>query len=497
MIGARLGVSSGQVQSRFDMEAEGGLFATRVAILKENLYGVDLDPKAVEIAQLNLMIRAAESRHRLPTLEKNIRVGNSVIDDPQVAGARAFPWNERFPEIMRGGGFDVVIGNPPYVRPHRIPPPEKSYFWRNTKTFRAKSDLYACFIERSIGLLRPKGIVSLIIPHTWTSLESFFYLRKEILENCRVNKLVQLPKKVFQDATVETCIVVLEKEPSGERRANNEVVVTRLDEGQGETEVKRFRQSEILRNHLYNFELYSESEANSIFRKLAKLPKLKSLVNFTYGLKTGDDDTFISTERRDSSSMPLLRSADISRYSSSYKGEFVWYRPELMTANKLTARPGNRERFEQPKLIMSRMGKALVGTYDSEGFFVKDCMLLAPKRTNVSLLYLLGLLNSRLLNYYYRNFFVTVDVLKNALLSLPVSKAEEVDVRRMEGLVKRALVLREDRSLRSQTALTDDARQRITDEIHALDLAIDDLVYRLYGLTAKERAIVEKDPYAS
>ena len=100
-------------QKRFDPENEGRLVGLSADILQSNLFGVDLDPRAVEIAQLNLMIRAAESRHRLPTLERNLRVGNSVIADPTV-DPRALDWSKAFPGPMDAGGFDVIVTNPPY-----------------------------------------------------------------------------------------------------------------------------------------------------------------------------------------------------------------------------------------------------------------------------------------------------------------------------------------------------------------------------------------------
>jgi type I restriction-modification system DNA methylase subunit len=483
--------SGGAVQAKFDSELGTLPYAVRTAILKENLFGVDLDPKAVEIAQLNLMIRAAESRERLPTLEKNVRAGNSLIDDPAVAGTHAFSWQERFPDAMGEGGFDVVVGNPPYVRPHRIPTLEKEYFWKNFKTFRAKSDLYACFIERSIQLLRPGGVAGLIVPQTWTSLESFVHLRQQILETCRVVRLVQLPKKVFQEATVETCIIILEKERSRDKRMGNKVAVSRLDEQGVETKVKEFRQSDILENHLYNFELYSDSSADSIFQKLSKLPKLGSVVDFSYGLKTADDAKFVSGVKRDSDSKPLLRSADVARYTLRYKGEFVWYRPDLMTSNKSTARPGDKERFERPKLIVSRMGKQLVGTYDDHGYFVKDGMLLSPRDSSVSLLFVLGVINSRLLNYVYRSFFVTIDVLKNALLSLPFPNADKRAQEQVATLAGKLLRIHEQIS-RFGEVLTDE-RSRLSEEALTVEKTLDELVYEMYGLTPEERQVIESE----
>ena len=92
-----------------------------------------------------------------------------------------------------------------------------------------------------------------------------------------------------------------------------------------------------------------------------------------------------------------------------------------MKANRSTARPGEAARFESEKIMVARMGKELMASYDAGGLYVKDAMLLLPKSdSNYSLKYLLALINSRLLGYFYQEFFITIDVLKNAILDLPI-----------------------------------------------------------------------------
>lgn len=169
--------NGGLEQTKIDLTGESIVYGRKVEILKNNIFGVDLDPKAVEIAQLNLLLKAAEKKHRLPMLQENIKVGNSLIDDQTIAGDKAFKWEKEFKEIIDNGGFDVVIGNPPYVRPHNLNPKDKEFFWKNLKTFKAKSDLYNCFMEKGITLLKEKGLFAFIVPHTWISLESFFEIR--------------------------------------------------------------------------------------------------------------------------------------------------------------------------------------------------------------------------------------------------------------------------------------------------------------------------------
>jgi hypothetical protein len=164
-----------------------------------------------------------------------------------------------------------------------------------------------------------------------------------------------------------------------------------------------------------------------------------------------------------------------------------------MIRNRKTARPGEAARFEAEKIMVARMGKALIATYDSGGLYVKDAMLLLHNDGNYSLKYLLGVINSRLLNYFYREFFVTIDVLKNALLNLPIrpinfsDHADKARHDRMVTLVEKMLDLHK----RLTAAQDAGERGRLQRLIDSTDRQIDLLVYELYGLTAEEIAIVE------
>jgi len=427
-------------QTQLDTTGTGVTYSRKLNILQNNIFGVDLDKQAVEIAQLNLLLKIAERGRRLPLLQQNIKSGNSLIDDHEVAGDKAFKWEEEFKEIMQEGGFDVIIGNPPYVRPHRISRTDKEFFWKNLKTFKAKSDLYNCFMEKSIDLLKEGGLFSFIVPHTWTSLESFYEIRKYILDNCKIVKLVQLPKKVFQDATVETMIFVLSKEPNKKKRDRNKVIVESLNERRELTLVKTIIQSQIKNNYLFNFELYSND--NDLLNKIKNGgEKLENFIDFFYGLKTGDDKKFLCNIQKNSEYKKLLRSKNIDRYSCNFDGEFVWYVPKLMVKNKKTARPGSKERFETEKIIVARMGKKIVAAYDTEGYYVKDAMILKRKTDEINLKYITGILNSKLINYYYKNYFITIDVLKNALLQLPINVPPKAQQQPLIKLVDKILSL--------------------------------------------------------
>ncbi|MFC1723614.1 Eco57I restriction-modification methylase domain-containing protein [Nanoarchaeota archaeon] len=464
-------------------------YSEKKELMLSCIHGVDVDERAVEIAKLNLSLRLAEKGKKLPVLRDNIRNGNSLIDDPSIVGYRAFDWKEEFSELFDNGGFDVVLGNPPYVRPHNLNQKDKEFFWKHLKTFRAKSDLYNCFMEKSITLLNKNGLFSFIVPHTWTSLESFFEIRKFILDNCKIVKLVQLPKKVFKDAVVETCIFVFCEEKNEKKRGQNKVLVEKLNKESDVKFVKEFEQSEVKQNHLLNFGLYSDTSSGLLQKIKKKGHRLGEYIDFFYGLKTADDDKFIFNSPKNNECKILLRSKDITRYSKNFKGKYVWYKPDLMKKNKKTARPGDKERFETEKIIVARMGKEIVVTYDDQNYYVKDGMLLLKKDKTTNLKFLSGILNSKIISYYYKNYFITIDVLKNALLELPIVVPTKSKMDKIAMLVKQ-IEATNTRLLEIKDKSTYE-KQKLEKNIQKLDKQIDQEIYKLYGITKEEQAIIE------
>jgi type I restriction-modification system DNA methylase subunit len=174
-------------------------------ILENNIFGVDINEESVEIARLSLWLRTAQKGRKLSSLSSNIKVGNSLIDDPEVAGDLAFNWQAQFPKVFAKGGFDVVVGNPPYGAFHDIF--AKSYIEKEYKTVEGRPDLYEVFIERTVYLLGPNGILSFIIPNTILTNLYSYKLRKLLLEEFSIREITNFGLDVFADPTVHTCII--------------------------------------------------------------------------------------------------------------------------------------------------------------------------------------------------------------------------------------------------------------------------------------------------
>lgn len=183
------------------------------SILENNLFGVDLNEESVEIAKLSLWLRTAQPNRKLNDLNNNIKCGNSLIDDVAIAGEKAFNWQTAFPKIFDKGGFDVIIGNPPYVFARdNFKQEEKDFFVKEYVSAKYQINTYLLFIEKTVHLLKENGIYGLIIPNSWLMMYSGEGLRKFLLETNKLNQIINLAGYSFESANVETVILLAEKE---------------------------------------------------------------------------------------------------------------------------------------------------------------------------------------------------------------------------------------------------------------------------------------------
>jgi hypothetical protein len=492
--------------------------AERKRILLNNIYGVDIDPQAVEVTKLSLLLKVLEGETEsarpyqagferiLPDLGNNIKCGNSLIgpdfydkaqttflDEEERYRVNVFDWQAEFPTIMHAGGFDAVIGNPPYVRPHNLEAQAKDYFWEHYSTFIKKSDLYCCFIERAVALLRDKGALGYIVSNGWLRLDSFERLREFLLDNTSPRTIIDFTGNVFPDATVKTVIILLNKGAKDDSVV--EVTTSPVTERLSSLTLRRIHVAAFRSSYKSIFDLSLDDSLDKIKQKMGnKSVSLGDMFELSFGLKTGDDSKFLTYTPVTPEHRPLLRGEDVHRYAQAHKGEYVWYVPDVMREHRKTARPGVASRFEQPKVLIRDTGGGLQGTYDAENYYVKDVLVVSDGARNAAKLkFLIGLQNTHLMRFYYETSFPTLHVQRNELASLPIPSinfddpADKARHDQMVKLVERMLDLH--RQLAA--ARTPFDRKALERQIAATDTQIDQLVYDLYGLTAEERAIVE------
>ncbi|MCK9199414.1 MAG: BREX-1 system adenine-specific DNA-methyltransferase PglX, partial [Bacilli bacterium] len=171
------------------------------SILENNLFGVDVNEESVEIAKLSLWLHTAKPNRKLNSLNENIKCGNSLIDDKAIAGEKAFNWQNEFPKVFAKGGFDIVIGNPPYVQVN-------DSIYNNYETQKC-ADLYAYFFEKGLTIIKPKGYFSYITPSLFIKGMKFESLRNYILNNSTILEILDKGDKVFEEVQMPTAISIL------------------------------------------------------------------------------------------------------------------------------------------------------------------------------------------------------------------------------------------------------------------------------------------------
>ena len=266
-----------------DLALMGDLFASYTVeenVLEHNLYGVDINEDAVEIAKLSLWLRTAKKGRCLTNLADKIKCGNSLISDKSVVD-NAFVWEEEFKEVFENGGFDVVIGNPPYGA--NLSQIEKDYFYGKFETVEYQIDTYTLFMEQAHKILNANGKLGYIIPSTWLTMFYFKNLRKYLIENSRFENLLLFRYQVFEEVTAETSIITLTKIKS----INEKIIINHFD-NTNEIEIKENKtisQNDWIDSYEIGFNLLFDGSKlgviNSIFKDTVEL---NSIAEVTVGI---------------------------------------------------------------------------------------------------------------------------------------------------------------------------------------------------------------------
>lgn len=297
--------------------------AERKRILLDHIYGVDIDPQAVEVTKLSLLLKVLEGetqetlqrqlfakQRALPDLADNIKCGNSLIGPDFYQGQQldlfdaderlrinVFDWTAEFSEIMKTGGFGAVIGNPPYIRIQAMkewaPVEVEFYKQRYRAASRGNYDIYVVFVERGLNLLNPAGVLGLILPHKFFNAEYGTPLRTLLTQGRHLAHIVHFgSQQVFTTATTYTCLLFLSKAGSPRCRFDQ---VENLGDWitTGKVSCGEVRPEEIS-GSTWNIQI---GPAAKVIKRLAAVPlKLKDVARLFVGLQTDADDVYILDE---------------------------------------------------------------------------------------------------------------------------------------------------------------------------------------------------------
>ena len=379
-----------------------GLYDIEIAILENNLYGVDINADAVEIAKLSLWLRTAQKGRKLTDLSNNIKCGNSLIDDKTV-DKNAFIWQNEFPQIMANGGFDIVIGNPPYGAELSIF--QKEYIKNTFQVFEYQVNSYVLFYELGFNILKHNGLLGYITPATFSTQ---FYYRKirDLIVKYNIITLSRYMYEVFSDASIgDTISIIVNK--SENKKQNIKLLLCKNENEQNSFNIEY--NNFVDENGVYNF---NNSYFN--FNKLNdKTIRLDKLCNVTVGIKAyqkgkGEpkqteeivkNKIFTANNKKDNSYIQCVNGKDFYRYvflnePTMYLSYGIW----------LAEPRTNAPFFDDEKIIIRQTADRIIATIDDKKRInLNNVYNVGLLDNNYSIKYLLTLLNSKLINYFYQS----------------------------------------------------------------------------------------------
>jgi len=493
----------------------------RKRILLNNIYGVDIDDQAVEVTKLSLLLKVLEGENEqtlssqlklfhvraLPDLGDNIKCGNSLIgpdfydgqqlsliDEEERIRINPFNWNEEFAEIMKDGGFDAVIGNPPYGA--AFMEVEKEYLNTKYPSMVGQPESYEYFIFVALQILRDKSFLSFITPSNFIESDRAENLRRTILSNGSLYLISSFRYRVWKDNAAETLVFAFKKKghdkailiihpnnPEEFIEYSNAIMMNQRD---WEAIPKcRF----LIRA---NTKILKKIEISKI--RLAEVCSVGQGIIVYKTKRESLQNPYIAEKVRGPEWKKLLdTSSTIYRYGLNWGKKYLKY-------GKWLWRPRDSVFFDSPKILFVRLRnksleRKLVGTYDDEKFYNRDNFNnIIAKDKRYSIKYILGIFNSTLINYWYKSYFDNVNINPEQVNLIPIQPIEFINPSDKKGhdeivtLVDRILELHK----QLKKVKFDSEKVPIQRQIAATDRKIDELVYELYGLTEEEVRIVEE-----
>ncbi|MFH1053880.1 MAG: TaqI-like C-terminal specificity domain-containing protein [Candidatus Woesearchaeota archaeon] len=466
-------------------------------ILHKHIHGVDLDSEAVELAKINLWLRTIQEEMKLNELNKNIKQGNSLISDKTIDSKSAFDWDKEFQYK-----FDIVIGNPPWISikgKHKsidISEEELNYYFKTYNCDTYMPNMYEIFIRKGLRLLNENGFFSFIVPDRLCANQQFIELRKDLLENYTIKKLWFKVK--FPEIIADTVVFVIQnKKPSHnliEIRENNK-------------EMYEIPQDTYLNSGDFSW-FYVKKDLFDIFNRIRKQKGIIQLFEFS-NIKTtsgcGAKSHLISDEKTNERQIQILKGESINKYVTLKK---LWFNFEK---RNLSGRTTNQEILgKKYKVLLRKTGIDLIATYDDSGIFPEQSLYFVyteEDKNKEDLIFLTGLLNSKLMNVYYRNFAITnrdatpqlkkVDFDKFPIITPSPEIKEKINLVVIELMKLQKPYL----SISSKLANSDSSKKGYYDlveektklkaEIDKFELKLNEIIYNLYKVSDEEKKIIE------
>ena len=437
---------------KYQFDPQPSFFDIDKQILQNNLFGVDINPESVEITKLSLWLKTAKNNQTLATLDGNIKCGNSIVACKEVA-ENAFDWQREFADVFSKGGFDIVVGNPPYGA--KLDKSQKDYLTSTYITTEYNYDTYKTFFELGMNIAKEGGYLGYITPNTYFSLELGANKLRHFLFSYTLCRIVEL-FNVFPSAIVEPVITIYRKQEAKNNETFTSICLPRgtklsstfLNEGV-ET---AFVQADLRKNDQLIFNYRSTKQEQSICDCMDCFQRLDTMFDVMTGAKPYqvgkgvppqtkeivDSKPFTNTVKLDDTWVPYMRGKYIDRFVNAWENN-----PEYIKYGEWLAEPRLPAVFEGEKLFIRQTGDSLIAMFDSGNVSNNTLHSIYPLSNNesVGLIYLMGLLNSTLLNWYYKKVHYLevgkpmAEVKGIFLKKLPIAVGDDLQMETVQSIV--------------------------------------------------------------
>ncbi len=489
----------GEIKVRLDKRSD---------ILRNNIFGVDIDKEATEVSIMSLYLKMLDDGFDkgerdlffvkgsvLPDMVDNIKCGNSLIGTDYFDGRldyeigdlkkiRPFDWSSEYTDIMNSGGFDCVIGNPPYIRSGMLDAEVKKYYSDKFISAIKQYDIYVLFIQKGIQLLKQCGLKGYIISNKFLVADYGLELRKFILNNTCFNIAIDVSNdNVFSQASVYPYIVIFQKE--NDETIRNKCQINYACNFSSTPSFVTKNQMEFFSDScIFDF----DSIGNEWVYKIEKFTPLSEFVNITRGFRPPPDKL-----KTNNTNEKYLIGKDISEaYYYNWSGNTVNYIPDKIPESKPI------EVFKHEKILFRDISLKFNGVFDETGILCLKTiyfMFLKENITGISLKYILGILNSELLYKYYKIKYSIMHISggylrfrKQFVDLLPIPNFDFTIEENM--LIHNEIVNSVDEISKTKNnkfnSISESDKSLYNKKIDQLDKRLNELVYTLYGLTDDE-----------
>jgi len=481
-------------------------------ILRNNIFGVDIDHEATEVAIMSLYLKMLDDGYDkgerdlffikgsiLPDMLANIKCGNSLIDNTYFSDKlvvdpseyqiiRPFDWTKEYSDIFSMNGFSVVIGNPPYITYSLGHKREKTESidiefikkkWINSCEYKVNS--FSLFYELASKLINPSGIAAYIVPGTILINENLKSIRKYFIDKEILSAFIKLDYKVFEDAEMGDCaIVYLSKN-------DYKTVKTYYCDSPEHINIPQenvINYDSILSIPDYRF--FQSSNNYETLQQKENLVPIAQFVKFYNGIKSGDNKKYIRDNKETDKHLPIIRGKDFFKYSPIFQTQYIYF-----DKNKLWSNYDDTKLSVCPKILIRQTSDKIIATLDYTGYYPMDTVHMIYEST-LDMKVVLAIINSKVFNFYHKSL---VPETGKAFAEVKIANLKKIQFpKQIDTEISKCLIEIVDGILKSSRLLYDATseieKDRLQKAIEIMEDKIDHIVYDLYELSDKDIDLV-------